>query len=110
MIKGITVILLEENEIGRDAYNAPIIETVEEPVENVLVYPSETNAIVSDRQLKGRHIVYDLCIPKGDRHEWEDKIVRIRGKDYKTFGIAKEYIPENIPLAWNKQIKCERYE
>lgn len=110
MIKGITVILLEETEIGRDAFNAPIIETAEIPVENVLVYPSESGDVISDRQLEGRHVVYDLCIPKGDTHDWENKVVRIRGVDYKTFGMVKEYIPENVPLAWNKQVRCERYE
>ncbi len=109
MIKGITVILLEETEVGRDDFNAPIIQTTESPVENVLVYPAESNAIVSDRQLEGRHIVYDLCIPKGDTHDWENKTVRIRGVDFKTFGMVKEYIPENVPLLWNKQVRCERY-
>ena len=110
MIRGETVVLLTETVTGHDAFNAPIVETVEATVENVLVTPVDNGEIVSDRQLEGRRIIYELCIPKGDTHVWENKTVRIRGVEYKTFGTAKEYIEANVPLLWNKQIRCGRYE
>ena len=42
-IKGIPVVLLETMEVGKDPFGAPIIEEVEEIVEDVLVSPSTTD-------------------------------------------------------------------
>ena len=111
MIKGITVDLFNPREVGRDELGIPV--TIDEPPEavpNVLVYPASPEAVVTDLQLFGKRTVYELCIPKVDQHEWEDRKVRFFGKTFRTFGPCIEYIDANVPLKWNRKIRVERYE
>lgn len=110
MIKAITVQLYNVQELGRDEFNVPVRLPVPEDVPGVLVCPSSADAVVTDLQLYGRKSVYQLCIPKGDSHEWEDRLVGFFGKIFRTFGPCAEYIDANVPLKWNKQIRVEHYE
>lgn len=109
MIEGITVILYEKIEKGRDAFNAPIYEEVAEPVDNVLVCPSTTDDIVTSQDLYGKKAVYTMAIPKGDNHNWIDATVEFFGRKWQTFGFPLEGIEENIPLDWNKKVMVEAY-
>jgi len=59
--------------------------------------------------LYGKTVVYELCIPKGDTHVWEDKKVGFWGNIYRTVGFTRRYIEENVPLEWNAKIRVERY-
>lgn len=94
---------------GTDGFNAPVYEEVPVTVPNVLVAPVAAVDIVNDLQLYGKRAEYELCIPKGDTHIWEDRKVEFFGQGFRTFGFATEYIQENLPLDWNKKIKVERY-
>jgi len=109
-IKGITVILLEKEEIEKDAFNRMQYEEAEEKVENVLVAPASSDDVISQLNLTGKKAVYSLGIPKGDTHNWVDRRVKFFGKTWKTIGIPQEGIEELIPLDWNKKIEVERYE
>lgn len=109
-LKGITVNLWEKTEISVDEFNDPIYEETQIEVENVLVYPSTPEEILETTNLYGRKAVYTLAIPKGDDHEWEDRIVTFFGKNWHTFGIPTQGIEENIPLRWNMKVTVERYE
>lgn len=109
-IKGITVILLEKIEIGKDAFNRMQYKEVEEKVENVLVVPASSDDVINQLNLTGKKAVYSLGIPKGDTHNWVDRRVKFFGKTWKTIGIPQEGIEELIPLDWNKKIEVERYE
>jgi len=109
LIKGMTVQLYEKTLTGYDAFNAPLY--AEEPIDidNVLVTPVEAEDVISDQQLYGKTVVYELCIPKGDTHVWEDKKVGFWGNIYRTVGFTRRYIEENVPLEWNAKIRVERY-
>ena len=109
MIKGITVILIEKKEIGKDPFNQPIYEEIEVEVNNVLVSPSTTDDVTTSTDLVGKKAVYTLGIPKGDTHEWENTKVKFFGHTWKTFGFTIQGIEENIPLSWNKKVMVERY-
>lgn len=109
LIKGITVRLYQTTQTGTDDFNAPVYEESSVDVENVLVAPVSTEDVVSDVQLYGKHSVYELCIPKGDTNDWENKRVEFFGKPWKTFGFCQEWIEENVPLDWNRKIRVERY-
>lgn len=116
-IKGITVTLHERTQsldkTGNpifDGFNKPIFEENPIEVENVLVSPVEDKDVIDAINLYGKKAVYELCIPKGDTHNWEDSTVEFFGKKFKTFGVGKEYIEDMVPLAWNKKIKVEIYE
>ena len=120
MIKGITVTLYErktptpEHEGDtvqtKDGFNRPIWAEVPVDVPNVLVTPSSATDIVSDIQLYGRKSEYELCIPKGDTHDWENSRVEFFGQQWHTFTPIQEWIEANVPLKWNRKIKVERYE
>lgn len=109
-IKGITITLYEEKQVGTDPLGAPIIEEVPIEVENVLVSPTSSDDVVNTMHLTGRKAVYTLAIPKGDTHDWENKKVHFFGEDWQVFGKPLQGIDELIPLDWNKKVTVERYE
>lgn len=112
MIKGITVQLIERVQVGYDEFKAPayIDATEPTPVENVLVTPATADQIVTDLQLYGRRLAYELSIPKGDAHEWENRPVIIWGQRFHSFGPVYQWIDANVPGPWNKKVKVERIE
>lgn len=110
IIKGITVTLHTRLNSGVDGFNNPIYTEKAVTVDNVLVTPVEDKDIVDALQLYGKKAVYELCIPKGDTHTWEDCRVDFFGQSFRVFGMGKEYIDENVPLEWNKKYKVEAYE
>lgn len=109
-IRGITVILFEKAQTELDPFGDPVCAETETEVNNVLVAPASSEEIQDSHNLYGRKAVYTLAIPKGDDHEWEDRIVTFFGKDWHTFGIPTQGIEENIPLRWNMKVTVERYE
>lgn len=109
MIKGIKVTLLIKQEVGKDAFDRPIYDYMEEAVENVLVAPASSDDIITTQELTGKKAVYSLAIPKGDTHEWTDAVVRFFGQEWRTLGFPLEGIEENIPLDWNKKVMVKRY-
>lgn len=109
MIQGIPVVLYDRVQTGTDAFGVPVYTETPVTVENVLVTPSSAADIVSDLQLYGKKAVYELSIPKGDTHVWEDRKVEFFGESWRAFGFSQQYIEENVPLRWNKKIKVERY-
>ena len=108
MIKGITVTLCGRVQSGVDGFNAPVYTETEIPVEGVLVTPTASEEIVSEIQLYGKRSVYELCIPKGDTNDWENKTVRFFGQSFRSFGTVTEYIEANVPLRWNRKVKVAR--
>lgn len=109
-IKGITVTLINNKEVGRDPFDNPIYEDVEISVDNVLVSPTSSDDVINTKDLTGRTAVYTLAIPKGDTNTWENQEVRFFGERWRVFGIPLQGIEELIPLDWNKKVMVERYE
>lgn len=110
LIKGITVVLFEKEETGKDEFNRPIYSEKETAVENVLVSPTSQQEILDTLNLTGRKAVYTLGIPKGDTHDWENKRVRFFDKTWHTIGMPLQGIDAMIPLDWNMKVQVERYE
>lgn len=109
-LKGITVTLITKQLTGTDPFGAPVFSDVETQVDNVLVAPALSDDVVNNLSLTGRKAVYQLAIPKGDTHNWENAEVVFFGERWKTFGIPLQGIEELIPLDWNKKVMVERYE
>lgn len=109
MIRGIDVELHVRTKTGEDAANAPIYSETKVTVHNVLVTPVNSDDVIQATQLYGKKAEYELCIPKGDTHDWEDTVVEFFGESWKTFGFTRQYIDANIPLLWNAKVKVERY-
>jgi len=110
MIKGITVTLYERTQSGTDAFNRPEYTETETTVDNVLVAPVSSDAVVDEMNLSGKKLVYYLMVPKGDNHTWQDRRVSFYGETWRVFDCAEEWIGENTPGAWNRRYKVERYE
>lgn len=109
-ISGIPVILYERVKTGEDEAHEPIYTETPVTVENVLVTPVDASAVVTELQLKGRHLAYELCIPKGDTHAWENCTVEFFGKKFRVYGSVQQYIDALVPLDWNKKVRVERFE
>lgn len=109
MIRGIPVTLYEKMPAGTDALNASVFEETPVVVQNVLVMPVSSEDAAEALRLYGKRAEYELCIPKGDTHAWEDSRIDFFGQSFLTIGFAQEYIEANLPLAWNKKIQAVRY-
>lgn len=110
MIRGETVILLEPTQTGLDPFGAPIVSEQEIQVANVVIGTPSTDAVVEDLRLYGKRLLFVLGIPKGDAHQWQDRIVIIRGQKFKTYGFPLLQTAANVPGPWNLQVKVEAYE
>lgn len=109
LIKGITVVLHERTQNGEDAFGHPVYEENEVSVENVLVYPASVSEILDMQNLTGKKAVYNLAIPKGDTHTWQDNRVEFFGTSWRVIGFPQMGIEENVPLDWNQKWMVERY-
>ena len=115
-IKGISVNLHEETVTGYDDLGNPMVEEKITPVDNVLVAQPETEDVTTSVSLYGKQIKYMLAIPKGDTHDWVDKIVDWTDaygitQTVRTFGFPITGIEENLPtqLPWHMKVRCEAY-
>ena len=113
-IKGITVTLYVKTQTGTDAFGVPVYETATTEVYNVLVAPVSSDDIVNDFTLSGRKAVYQLAIPKGDTHDWDDADVEFtldgQTERFHTFGDVIRGVSDLIPLEWNGKVYVEKYE
>ena len=111
LLKGIPVVLITKSSTERDAFNRPITTETRETVDNVLVAPiSQTAvAIINELSLNGKKARYQLAIPKGDTHNWEDAEVEFFGERWKAVGFSTMGIEDLIPLDWNRKVVVERY-
>lgn len=110
MIRGETVILLENGAETTDPFGRAKYEPIEILVDNVIIGIPSTEAAVSELQLEGKRIAFVLGIPKGDSNDWKDKTVIIRGEKFKTYGFPLTQTDANVPGRHNTQVKVERYE
>ena len=108
-MRGISIILYDRVQTGTDAFNAPVFAETPVTVDNILIGEPNTVDVINELQLSGKRLAYTLGIPKGDTHEWEDRVVEFYGKKFKTFGEVTQGIEHLVPTPWNAQVKVERY-
>lgn len=109
MIKGIPVILYEKTVIGKDEFDHPLYREIPVTIENVLVAPASTTEILDALNLTGKEAVYNIAIPKGDNHTWQDCRVDFFGMSWQVIGFPQQGIEENIPLEWNQKWQVALY-
>lgn len=107
MIKGISVRLHVKTAAQADAFNHATYTDSTITVQNVLVAPVSDEEILDTLNLTGKRAVYQLGIPKGDTHDWENTEVEFFGETWRTIGKPTEGIDAMIPLQWNKKVKVE---
>lgn len=110
MFKGIPVTLYEKTETEKDEFDHPIYKETPVIIKNVLVAPASTTEILDTMNLTGKKAVYNIAIPKGDRHTWQDCRVDFFGQSWRVIGLPQQGIEKNIPLDWNQKWMVERYE
>lgn len=110
LIQGISVLLFEKQEAGRDGFNRPVYTEKAVRVDNVLIEPLSSDPSESGDDMSGRKSVCLLCLPKGDSHDWTDRDVEFYGKRWHTTGEVMEWIESMVPLSWNKKVRCERID
>lgn len=110
MISTETVILFSKEQTGVDDFNSPVYKEKKIKVDGVVVGSPTFEEQVSALNLAGKHLAFVLGIPKGDKNDWEDSDVLIRGRRFHTYGPVLEQNEANVPLRWNKQVRVELYE
>lgn len=108
-MKGITVTLYERVQTGTDPFGHPVYEETPVQVDNVLVAPASVTEILDMQHLTGKKAVYNIAIPKGDQHTWEDNRVDFFGESWRVLSFPQQGIDEMIPLDWNQKWMVERY-
>ena len=108
-MKGITVTLYERVQSGTDPFGHPVCEETPVQVDNVLVAPASVTEILDMQHLTGKKVVYNIAIPKGDQHTWEDNRVDFFGESWRVISFSQQGIDEMIPLDWNQKWMVERY-
>ena len=113
-LRGVTVTLYEKTKTGVDDFGNPLYEEIPVDVDNVLVGEPSTDDITTSTAMYGKTISCVLGIPKGDTHNWMDSKVKwtdAYGQTFtlRTFGFPITGIEANIPLHWNKKVRCEAY-
>lgn len=108
-MKGITVTLYERVQSGTDPFGHPVYEETPVQVDNVLVAPASVTEILDMQHLTGKKAVYNIAIPKGDQHTWEDNRVDFFGESWRVISFPQQGIDEMIPLDWNQKWMVERY-
>ena len=113
-MKGTTVMLYETVDNGRDPFGAKEYVTKPTPVDDVLIGQPTTDDITTSTQMYGKVIRYMLGIPKGDTHDWMDKVVEWSDSygvhRVKTFGFPVTGVEANIPTKWHMKVRCEAYD
>ena len=109
LLRGQIITLHNLTQTGVDDLNAPVYVETLEYVEDILVCPASTGAVSEGLELYGKHAVYELLIPKGDTHKWEDREVSFFGQRWRTFGFALQYPEYLTPGPWDRKVKVERY-
>lgn len=106
-IKGISITLYEISSTGTDEFNHPILIETPVTVDNVLVAPVSDQEVLDTINLTGRKAIYQLAIPKGDTHDWENRKIEFFGSSFRAIGKPTQGIDSLIPLGWNKKVKVE---
>ena len=109
-LKGITVLLYERTQNGKDSLGNQIWKETPTEVENVLIGEPTTEEMESSINLYGKKLAYTLGIPKGDSHSWENARVDFFGQSFRAFGGVTQGIEAMIPLAWNRKVRVARYD
>lgn len=109
MIKGIPVKLYERITSGTDTFGHPIYTETPVTVEDVLVAPTSTTEVLDMLNITGKKAVYNIAIPKGDTHTWQDCRVDFFGASWRVIGFPQQGIEENIPGRWNQRWMVECY-
>lgn len=108
LLKGIDVVLITKTSSGTDAFNRPIETETRTTVSNVLVSPLSAEEILSELSLNGKKARYQLAIPKGDSHNWDDAEIEFFGERWRSTGYSTVGIEALIPLDWNRKVLVER--
>ncbi len=78
-----------------------------ETVSNVLIggFAGAQSAVLAESGKAPQ--AYTLAIPKGDTHEWTDRIVEFFDSKFRTLGYPEQGIEDNIPLFWHKLVRVQ---
>lgn len=106
-IKGQTITLYNKTQSGVDGFNRPTYTETAVEVANVLIAPMSEEEVLDILNLTGKRATYQLAIPKGDTHVWEDREVGFWGERWRVIGKPIEGQSELIPLLWNKKVRVE---
>lgn len=109
MIQGERVVVRREVVVGRDPGNNEIVETVEQPVDDVLVAPGGREDVSDSNRPDGSRVAWQLHFPKSFTGSLRGAEVSVRGLEFaRVVGDPHPYTVSNTPGRWNYPAELER--
>lgn len=106
MIRGVRVTVQRPVEVGRDAFNAPVVELEEEAVEDVLYARSADSDNVEGARTSGTLTKVTFYFPKAFTRPLRGCHVVLGGRRFAVVGDPLPYIEENTPGKWNYTVEA----
>lgn len=98
---GETVTVRRHFEVSQDEYGAPVTESEETQVPNVLVAPG-ARADLGEERPEGVEINFTLYFPKTYEESLEGTDVEVRGDWYRVVGVPDTFDAGFCPTEWNR--------
>ena len=97
------------DEFGRPVYTETL-ETVPGCVVGTFAQANAAQDISNEMNLSGHRIVWQIFIPKGDTHTWENADVCIRGQRFRVTGVPVQAFVDMPHIPCDKLVSVEAYE
>ncbi|MGO2110727.1 MAG: hypothetical protein ACTH31_03860 [Pseudoclavibacter sp.] len=106
---GESVVVYRDVQTGEDAHGEPIVETVSEDVDNVLVAPGPRADIPGAFRPDGVTVVWNLHFPKPYAADLRGARISVRGQDsLDVIGSPAPFTLENTPTKWWMPVEVSR--
>lgn len=104
-MRGERVTVIRRVESGRDRFNDPIVDDLEETVDDVLVAPGELADNIDSVRPDGTYATYTLMFPKTYAGQLESCDIMVRGNRYGVIGHPDRFAEDNCPTRWNMTVR-----
>jgi len=109
VITGESVVVHRDIQTGEDAHGEPIVETVTEDVENVLVAPGPRADIPDVFRPEGVTVAFNLHFPKPYDTDLSGARISVRGQEpLDVIGSPEPYTLANTPTLWWMPVEVSR--
>ena len=105
LMQTVAVTVAHREQVGMDAYAAPVYRLVEEVVEGCLVEPGATADLDASRP-EGVTAALRVHFPKSYTASLRGATVTYGGRSYPVVGDPAPYMPANSPGPWNRTVEC----
>lgn len=110
LLTGEQVTVIAYRQTGTDAFGAPVMQPVEQIVDQVLVAPGPRQDVAETNRPDGVRVAFTLHFP----HAFKDSLtgcdVKVRGELFRVIGDPRTFTASNTPTMWNRPVEVYKVE